>query len=188
MKKLFVTYFEPFGGGDRNSSLEAVKLLPDRIGGAEIIKTELPVVFGKAAAIAADIAAEYNVDGVISVGQAAGRKSVTPELVAINYMDAKIPDNDGNQPQGERIDGDGAAAYFSTFDAGIMAAAINAAGIGAAVSYSAGAYVCNDVFYRLSRRFDGTGVRIGFIHVPDIDTLAPENASKALVAAIEACL
>ena len=142
-------------------------------------------MFGKCAERAIDAAAANGVDGVLSVGQAAGRRNITPELVAINYMDASIPDNDGNSPRGVRIENDGADAYFSTFPVREMAAAINEVGVHAAVSYSAGAYVCNDVFYRLSHCFHGTDVRVGFIHVPDIKTLAPTDAARAIEAAIK---
>ena len=185
MKKLLLTYFEPFGGSDENASQAAAAILPDRIGDIEIIKSEIPVVFGKCAERAIDAAAANGADGVLSVGQAAGRRNITPELVAINYMDASIPDNDGNSPRGVRIDENGADAYFSTFPVRKMAAAINEVGVHAAVSYSAGAYVCNDVFYRLSHRFRGTNVRVGFIHVPDTKTLAPTDAARALEAAIK---
>ena len=49
--KILVTGFEPFGGAVINPAYEAVKLLPDVIAGAEVIKIEIPTVFGKDARV-----------------------------------------------------------------------------------------------------------------------------------------
>ena len=45
--KVLVTGFDPFGGEPVNPAFEAVKMLPDEIAGAEIIKLEIPTVFSK---------------------------------------------------------------------------------------------------------------------------------------------
>ena len=42
--KILITGFDPFGGETVNPAYEAVKLLPDTIAGAEIIKLEVPPV------------------------------------------------------------------------------------------------------------------------------------------------
>ena len=105
-------------------------------------------------------------DAVICVGQAGGRTAITPEMVAINLNDASIPDNAGVSHGGEAIVPDGPAAYFTTLPVKRMAAAANAAGVPAAVSYTAGTYVCNNIFYHLMRTLDGSGVPGGFVHIP----------------------
>ena len=96
--KILVTGFDPFGGEPINPALEAVKALPDTIAGAQIIKLEIPTVFGKAADVVKAAMEDVQPDVVLSIGQAGGRFSVTPERVAINIDDARIPDNEGNQP------------------------------------------------------------------------------------------
>ena len=94
MKVLF-TGFDPFGGATINPAYEAIKLLPDTIAGAEIIKVEIPTVFRKGAEAMIAAVEEHKPDYVICVGQAGGRATVTPEFVGINYQDARIPDNEG---------------------------------------------------------------------------------------------
>ena len=109
---------------------------------------------------------EIHPDVILCIGQAGGRNAITPELVAINLRHAKILDNAGYQPKDEPIIKGGACAYFSTRPVRKMADAINSVGIASQLSYSAGAYVCNDLLYTLLARFDGTQTRVGFIHIP----------------------
>ena len=154
MKKLLITGFAPFGGEEINPSWEAVRALPDKIGEYELTKLCLPVVFGEAAKIAIAEAEKIRADVVLSIGQAGGREAVTPELLGINLKNATIPDNEGNQPKDEPIISGGAAAYFSSLPARKMSEAISAAGIPSRLSYSAGAYVCNELLYSLLRHFD----------------------------------
>ena len=166
MKKLLITGFQPFGGESINPSWEAVSRLPSEINGYFLTKLLIPVVFGEAAAAIIAKAEEIRPDVILSVGQAGGRCDITPELVGINLRHASIPDNSGFQPKDESIEKGGETAYFSTLPVRKMADAINAVGIKSAVSYSAGAYVCNDVLYTLLSRFAGSKTRVGFIHIP----------------------
>ena len=166
MKKLLITGFEPFGGETINPSWEAVSRLSEIIGEYEITKLLIPVVFGEASKRVIETASKTNPDVIISVGQAGGRNAITPELVAINLRHATIPDNNGNKPQDESIVKDGEAAYFSDLPVRKMSDAIKDSGISSSVSYSAGAYVCNDVLYTLLDRYKGKKTRVGFIHIP----------------------
>lgn len=191
MKRLLITGFEPFGGEKINPSWEAVRRLADKIGGYTLHKLCVPVVFGKAAECVLSAAEEIQPDAIISVGQAGGRASITPELVAINLRYAGTPDNEGNRPEDEPITEGGESAYFSTLPVRKIAEAITEAGVKSEVSYSAGAYVCNDLLYRLLAEYDGAGVGVGFIHVPYITEQNKEPAMsldgivKGLTAAIE---
>ena len=173
-KKLLITGFDPFGGESINPSWEAVKLLPDKIGGFEITKLQIPTVFGKAAKEVIAAAEKLKPDVIICTGQAGGRTAVTPEVIGINLREARIADNEGNTPQNEPVIPDAPAAYFATLPVRAMVAAINAENIPAALSYSAGAFVCNDVLYTLLHKFDGTETKVGFIHVPYL----PEQAKN----------
>ena len=166
MKKLLITGFEPFGGEKINPSWEAVKLLPDQIGEYTLTKLLIPVVFGESAKKVIEKANEINPDAILCIGQAGGRNAITPELVGINLRHATIPDNNGNQPQDEKIFSNGETAYFSTLPVRKIANAINEAGVSAQVSYSAGAYVCNDVIYTLLSHYKDTQTKVGFIHIP----------------------
>lgn len=166
MKQLLITGFDPFGGEQINPSWEAVKALPDQIREYQITKLEIPTVFGAAAKKVLDAALKLSPDVILCVGQAGGRRAVTPEVVAINLREAGIPDNAGNQPVNVPVVQDGPTAYFSTVPVREMVQAIRSEELPAALSYSAGAFVCNDVLYRLLHHFNGTSVRVGFIHVP----------------------
>lgn len=168
MKKLLITGFEPFGGESINPSWEAVSRLPDVIGEYELTKVRLPVVFGLAAERALEVAKELSPDVILCIGQAGGRDAITPELVAINLRYAEIPDNSGFQPKDEPVSSTGGAAYFSTLPVRKIAQALADAQIKSHVSYSAGAYVCNDLMYSLLARYKDTSVLVGFIHIPYI--------------------
>lgn len=166
MKKLLITGFAPFGGETTNPSWDAVCQLPTEIGEYMLTKCLIPVVFGKAAETVMHTAKEIQPDVILCIGQAGGRSAITPELVGINLRHASIPDNNGNQPQDEPILTNGDTAYFSTLPVRNIAAAISSTGIPAQVSYSAGAYVCNDVLYTLLSHYQNSHTKVGFIHVP----------------------
>ena len=191
MKKLLITGFDSFNGASVNPSWEAVSRLEDKIGNYELHKLRLPTVYSKAAELLLVKASGILPDVIISVGQAAGRDAVTPERIAVNIRAARIPDNEGLLLDGDRIAPDGPAAYFSTLPVEAMRDAIRAADIPAAVSNTAGSFVCNDVLYSMLHRYDGTPVRCGFIHVPYLPeqgepNLPLETTVQALAVAIEA--
>lgn len=79
--KILITGSDPFGGETVNPAYEAVKLLPDTIAGAEIIKLEVPTRFHRAGAVLEDAMQRHKPDAVICVGQAGGRAAITPEKV-----------------------------------------------------------------------------------------------------------
>lgn len=166
MKQLLITGFDPFGGEGINPSWEAVHLLEDTIGEYRLTKLRLPTVFGRAADLLLEAADRLQPDAVLCVGQAGGRAGITPEVIGINLREARIPDNEGHQPQNEPVIPGSPAAYFATLPVREMVRAVQAGGLPASLSYSAGAFVCNDVLYSLLHRFDGTAVRAGFVHVP----------------------
>ena len=192
MKKLLITGFDPFGGAAINPSWEAVKRLPDIVGKYALCKLQIPTVFGAASAKVLEKAAEFQPDIIICVGQAGGRDAITPERIAVNIRDARIPDNAGNQPKGEFVVKDAPAAFFSTLPVEKMAESIRAKQLPATVSNSAGAFVCNDTLYALLHNYADTPVQVGFIHIPYLPeqgnpSLPLEQAVAALIAAIKAC-
>lgn len=175
MKTLLITGFDPFGGENINPSWETVQRLPDQIGIYRLHKLQIPTQFGVAAKKVLETARVIVPDVIISVGQAGGRKGITPEVVAINLQEASIPDNAGQQPTDIPIVADGPAAYFSTLPVRHMVESIKETGIPSHLSFSAGAFVCNDVMYTLLHHFQGTQVKCGFIHVPFLPEQAKAN-------------
>ncbi|MBO5502204.1 MAG: pyroglutamyl-peptidase I [Clostridia bacterium] len=175
MKKLLITGFDPFGGEAVNPSWEAVVRLDDSIGSYLLTKLQLPTLFSKAAAVLLETAATLKPDVILCIGQAGGRKGITPEVIGINLREARIPDNGGNQPLNQPVLFDGPAAYFATVPVWDMVAAMQMDGIPCGLSYSAGTFVCNDVLYSVLHHYDGTATRAGFIHVPYLPEQAKEN-------------
>ena len=175
-KKLLLTAFDPFGGEAVNAAAQAAALLPARVGGIEITRLTVPTVFYRSIEAVTQAARALRPDFILCLGQAAGRDAVTPERVAINVNDARIPYNAGNQPADAPVFPGEAAAYFSTLPIKAMADAIRGAGVPARISDSAGTFVCNHLLYgvlRLCAR-ELPGTRAGFIHLP----LTPEQAAE----------
>ncbi|MDR2853174.1 MAG: pyroglutamyl-peptidase I [Burkholderiaceae bacterium] len=179
---VLITGFEPFGGETINPSWEVAHRLDGwRCEGTGVRAVRLPCVIGAArdelnAAIDA-----VQPCCVIALGQAGGRGDITPERIAINIDDARIPDNAGAQPIDVPVIARGPAAYFSTLPIKAMVRALRTADIPASVSNSAGTFVCNHVFYALMHRLaqgqegrGGAGVQGGFVHVPYL----PQQASR----------
>ena len=194
-KKLLITGFDPFGGETVNPSWEAVRLLPEEIGACRLTKLQIPTVFGRAAETVLAASEKLQPDVILCIGQAGGRSGVTPEVVAINLREARLPDNAGNQPTDVPVVENGPAAYFATVPVRAMVKAVNDAGISAALSYSAGTFVCNDVLYSLLHHYHGAETKVGFVHVPflpeqveeNVPAMALEQMTAALTAAISVC-
>lgn len=184
--RILMSGFEPFGGQERNPSWEAVALLPKEIEGAEICRCQLPVVFGRAAEVLLDEVRKLHPEIIIMVGVAQGRKAVTPEKIAVNYQDARIPDNAGQTMHACPIDPNGADGIFTRLNAEAMVEAVKAAGLPCQLSLTAGAYVCNDLFYRVSSAQEALGYRCIFVHVPGLDILIPQQDAQALEAMVRA--
>ncbi|KFX60235.1 pyroglutamyl-peptidase I [Clostridium botulinum] len=168
--KVLITGFDPFGGESINPALEAVKKLPNTISNAEIIKLEIPTVFKKSLDKIEENILAHKPDIVISIGQAGGRFGITPERVAINIDDARIEDNEKNQPIDLKVFEDGENAYFTTLPIKAMVKEMQEAGIPSSVSNSAGTFVCNHVMYgvlyMINKKYPN--IKGGFIHVPYI--------------------
>jgi pyroglutamyl-peptidase len=168
--RILLTGFEPFGKASSNPSGEIVK----QIIGDNIVTAILPVAYRKSAERLLVLIEEHNPDVVICLGQADGRTEITPERVAINLDDARLADNEGVLRSDIKIIDGGPDAYFSTLPVKEIVEAIKAKGVPAAVSLSAGAFLCNHVFYVAQNKFAGSNVRSGFVHVPLMDSQSPE--------------
>jgi pyroglutamyl-peptidase len=192
--KALVTGFEPFGGDRINPSFEALRLLPRRTGLLDLTTRALPVVFGEALPALRDAIRSAQPDIVLCVGLAGGRSELSLERVALNIDDARIPDNAGNRPIDQPVIAGAPAAYFATLPIKAAVAALRGAGLPAAVSNSAGTFLCNHVFYGLMHEAAGGGFRGGFLHVPYLPSQAarqpgaPSMALEQIVEGIEIIL
>lgn len=180
--RILVTGFEPFGGQAINPSWMAVNSLPKEINRATIDVLEIPTAFGKAMDTIEAQLEQTHYDVVLAVGQAGGRRAITPERVGINLDDASIPDNLGSQPIDEAIHNDGANAYFTNLPIKRMVDAMRAFDVPAEVSNSAGTFVCNHVLYGLGYLHDKKypNMKFGFIHVPFVHNQVADNKYPSL--------
>lgn len=178
MTTILLSGFEPFAGAARNPSWDAVQAVAAGWTGAERIDTLLlPVAFARAEHVLRERLAETRPDVVIATGLAEGRTALTPERIAVNLDDARIPDADGAQPVDEPALPGGPAAFFTTLPVKRMVAAARDAGCPAELSGSAGAYVCNHVFTILQSATADSPVRSGFVHVPATPDTRPTTAT-----------
>jgi len=198
MRRVLITGFEPFKDAPANPSWDAVSLLASAWDGPdELVPLRLPVAFADAPARLYKAIDVHSPDIVIATGVAEGRSHITPERVALNLDDARIPDNTGEQPLDRPIEHGAPAALWTSLPDKAIVAALESHGIPARVSLSAGAYVCNHTFFELQRASGPSVRRSGFIHVPataemglgeDVPTMPVETIASALRIAVEVTL
>ncbi|MCA1928579.1 pyroglutamyl-peptidase I [Rheinheimera sp.] len=183
MQTILLTGFEPFGGEQSNPSWLAAQQLDGYQLDHEvrIVSRQLSCVFEKSQQELKTAIDELKPVLVLALGQAGGRTELCFEKVAINFIDARIADNAGQQPIDKLVVTEGPTAYFTTLPIKAMVNSLKQQGIPAAVSYTAGTYVCNTVFYALMHLLkDKPKVRAGFLHIP----YAPEQAVGKAVASM----
>ena len=184
--RVLLTGFEPFDGRDANASQDAVRAVEEAWAdpGVELVVRVLPVSFRRARQQLRVLVAEVEPNVVVCVGEAGGREAVGIERVAVNLIDARIPDADGSAPVDLPVIAGAPAAFFSTLPVKAAALAVADAGVPVEVSGTAGTYVCNATFYALMHLLDRSPhVRGGFVHVP----LAPtEDGGPGMPTALAA--
>ena len=165
--RILLTGFEPFGGDTTNPSWAAARGATTilRAAGHEAHAVQVPCVFAASGPALQDALTEHRPDVVVCVGLAGGTAHVRLERVAVNLQDARIPDNAGDQPVDRPVVADGPAALFSTLPVKRALAALDAAGIPAQLSLSAGSFVCNHLMYSVLHE-PGSARAAGFVHVP----------------------
>lgn len=174
--KILITGFEPFGKSPINPSQILIEQAPESFpGGIELVKAILPVEKTAGPQALIDALERNQPEAVICFGLAEGRPVISLERVAVNLMDYRIPDNAGETVQDQPILPDGPAAYFSSLPLRAMQAELRANNIPSELSLTAGAYLCNQVFYTLMHHLASHGqtTPAGFIHLP----ACPEQAA-----------
>jgi pyroglutamyl-peptidase len=188
-RPVLLTGFEPFGGDAVNPSQDIARALDGSvIAGHRVVGRVLPCVFGGAPRALLSWIEELRPALVVCLGQAGGRAEISPERVAINIDDARIPDNAGAQPVDMPIVRGAPNAYWSTLPLKPIISALTTRGLPAKISNSAGTFVCNHVFFALMHSLRRRrSVRAGFIHVPWLPAQAdPGQPSLPLERMIEA--
>ena len=177
--RVLITGFDKFGGESINPSSLCVNSLPDKIDNIEIKKITLPTVFKDSSRVLEENISSFSPNIVICVGQAGGRSKITPERIAINIDDARIPDNIGNSPIDEVIRKNGENAYFSTLPIKAIVDELNKNNIPSAISNTAGTFVCNHIMYEAlylsSKKYPN--IKAGFIHIPYIEEQVKDKSN-----------
>ncbi len=184
--KVLVTGFTPFGGEQINPSWEAARRLPNRVGGAELIKHEIPTEFDASGAALHKLLTELRPDAVLCVGQYGGANCIRVERVAVNLRDARIADNAGAKPVDEPVVPGAPDAYFATLPTRRIVEKLRGEDIPAQLSYSAGTFVCNNLLYcalhESAQKFPAT--RCGFVHVPYLPEQAKDGSAPSMSLAL----
>lgn len=196
MKTLLVTGFEPFLSFTVNPTMKIVEELNEQqIGDFQIVGKTMSVDFKYSGNQLISLIKEIKPDAVISLGLAGGRSKITPERIAINVKDGEV-DNEGHAPRDEVIQPEGPAAYLSTLPIRSMVETLNELGYPAAISNTAGTYLCNNVMYEGLHYIIENNLNIpsGFIHIPASHELAiqhgniPSWSHEDLKESITACI
>ncbi|HYD19184.1 MAG TPA: pyroglutamyl-peptidase I [Patescibacteria group bacterium] len=173
---LLVTAFAPFDGAATNASLILLDKLKEMDWqGRVVFFGPVPVEFDNAWPLIQQEMSRYpNLQGVLALGQAEGRREISLERVAMNWMDARIPDNAGNQPRQQRIDATAPVALKDTFPWHQLESSACRV-----KSYSAGTFVCNTLMFHLLRWAEREGKTAGFVHVPLLESQKADAAFRA---------
>ena len=183
--QILLTGFEPFGGESNNPSWDVAERFQEALtGDFEIAALRLPVDCKRAARELRTAITRIRPAAVIGLGQAGGRTSLSIEKVAINLADERADRESGDRAEGRPIVRGGPDAYFARLPISAMIDAITQRGVPAAMSLSAGAYVCNTVMYTALHVLRAQPeVPAGFIHLPyeaGQATLHPARANMGI--------
>ena len=173
MRRVLVTGFEPFRKEDSNPTERLARSFEGRsIGESMVAGRVLPVSYRRVGTSLRLILEKEKPEVVVATGLWGGRTDVTVERIAVNVMDARVPDNDGFSPRDSPVVKGGPAAYFSTFPYTRIVADMRRDGVPVTLSYSAGTFICNALLYHLLHYAHRHGIPKlgGFLHVPNLPT------------------
>lgn len=174
-KKILITGFEPFDGLAINPSAQLLEYLVNYTFDFELSTILLPVSFPRAFPLLKSKIDEFVPNVVIMTGLAKNRREITPEKIAINFINARNSDNEGNQPRMQKIDENGIDGLFSTLPLEEMISFAKTHSLPVSFSFTAGTYVCNDLFYKTLAYTQGTTIKTGFIHLPATEEILPDG-------------
>jgi pyroglutamyl-peptidase len=182
-RRILVTGFEPWANHAANPAQQlAARLDGWRTAEVQAIGLVLPVARGAANATVAAALRELRPDAVVHLGLAAGRPALTVERWAHNLADFVVPDNAGAQPRNEPLREDGRKRLTSRLSVASAVGVLQAAGVAASPSDSAGSFVCNAVLYGTLdwAAAHGYAGPVGFVHLPTTETIPLEDQERAV--------
>lgn len=177
--KIILTGFDTFNNDEINPSYEAIKNI--KIKDVTIKVVKLPVVYNKCFIELEKEIISFKPDYVLCFGLASGRKYITPEQVAINYMYCYAPDNENVIYNGEKIISDNVDAIFTSINLPKIIDELNKNDDYYRLSLSAGAYVCNNLYYHVLKNQDKYHYRGLFTHVPNISDMSLDVTTSLIL-------
>ncbi len=173
--KILLTYFEPFDGRNENVSRLVVKNIEQTYDNIDVLS--IPVSWEKAFVALKPVINKYNY--IILCGEAKHRNNTMMEYIAINLMNANIPDNDGIVKINEKISN--VEAYATKFDVFAISKKTNIE-----VSLSAGSYLCNYLYYKSLEYIEMNKLnsKCMFVHFPIPYDVKYENQLLKIIEAI----
>ena len=191
--RLLLAGFEPFGRFAENpSGIVAAAIAADAPHGFSVDVVVLPVVYATAWSLLDVAVRRVQPAIVLGLGLAAGSSMLRFERIAINLDDAATADEAGEIRRERAIVPGAPIAYATPLPVRAMASAASEC-FAAEVSLSAGAFLCNHVFFRLCHHAatEAPARRCGFVHLPCLPgqvagapSLSPEHAKTALIQAL----
>lgn len=157
----------------------------------------LPVEYEKSVDQMLSLMREIEPEIILALGQAEGRSRVSFERIAINLDDARIPDSGGALRENQQISKGGDVAYMANLPVREIVERLKQQGFPAEESLSAGAFVCNHLFYSVMNLLESSkgDCWMDFIHLPLVPeqsgefpgkpTLDEESQGQTIIAAIE---
>lgn len=179
--KILVTGFEPFGGEIFNPSawlLEKIQADPDLSQFCETLL--LPVTFQEAHKPVLEALRNNSYTAWIGFGQAGGRSKICLERVAINWQETNQPDNSGRKPKPGPLSPGADSAYFSLGPLEKMKDVLDLAGIPSEISFTAGAYVCNSLYFHVLKSLPPSLWGL-FVHVPYVSQQMENKTEKVFM-------
>jgi pyroglutamyl-peptidase len=180
---ILVTGFEPIDDGLNASKVLVESLRDDPPEALQVIRdfvhfAVMPPSTRRLKSAILEQISRYEPTYCIFTGQAPGRNKITLERLATNLKDFGSPDGEDNQPQGDFIEADGIAAYWSNLpNQEVIIECLNKSGIPAAFSNHGGNHLCNQILY-LGLHYAhtvGTNMKCGFMHIPPLPIQAQKQ-------------
>lgn len=164
--KILVTGFEPFEGLAINPSAQLLDYLKTKSFPFTLETELLPVSFTHAFPTLKQKLNQFQPDFLIMTGLAQNRDEITFEKIAINFNNARNTDNDGHQPKRESVIQGGPDGLFTSLPMNEILHWAEQNKYPLKASYTAGTYVCNDLFYKALHHLNHHRTKAGFIHLP----------------------
>lgn len=175
--KILISGFKPFLGESLNPSERLVQEI--RKNNSTISTVILPVEFQNAFLHLKSKIETVRPDLVIMLGQAAGRKNICLEKIALNWRQSSQPDEVGYTPETTFIETGRELALMTSFPIDSIAQQLKQQGYPIEISFSAGTYVCNDLYFKTLTEFPN--IKSVFIHVPLLPEQQKENDDRPVM-------